>query len=58
MRNLRGIVFLGWLLAGEILNARTVVASAIIIGSVIIINYARQVSGKQATPQIVPEEIE
>jgi len=35
-------VFLGWLFAGELLNARIFVASAIIIGSVIYINYARQ----------------
>jgi drug/metabolite transporter (DMT)-like permease len=39
-------VFLGWLLAGEELNARIVVASAIIIGSVILINWARQVKVK------------
>jgi drug/metabolite transporter (DMT)-like permease len=35
-------VFLGWMLAGEILDARIFVATAIIIGSVIYINYARQ----------------
>ena len=35
-------VFLGWLLAGELLTARIAVATAIIIGSVILINYARQ----------------
>jgi drug/metabolite transporter (DMT)-like permease len=51
-------VFLGWLLANEALNARIVVASAIIIGSVIFINYARQLSGRKAEEQIVPEEIE
>ncbi|HEY9529596.1 MAG TPA: EamA family transporter [Anaerolineales bacterium] len=39
-------VFLGWLLAGEELNARIVVASAIIIGSVVLINSARQVKPK------------
>lgn len=39
-------VFLGWLLAGEELNARIAVASAIIIGSVILINYARQAKVK------------
>lgn len=51
-------VFLGWLFAGEELNARTVVASAIIIGSVVLINYARQVSaGSEAQPAI-PQEIE
>jgi drug/metabolite transporter (DMT)-like permease len=48
-------VFLGWLLAGEVLNARTVLASAIIIGSVVLINYARQVSTRSATQQAVPE---
>jgi len=51
-------VFLGWLLAGEALNARIAVASAIIIGSVFLINYARQLSNKQATKEVVPEEIE
>lgn len=35
-------VFLGWLIANEELNARIVVAAAIIIGSVILINLARQ----------------
>lgn len=35
-------VFLGWLLANEDLNARIAIASAIIIGSVILINTARQ----------------
>lgn len=39
-------VFLGWLLAGEVLNARIAIASAIIIGSVIFINYARRISAK------------
>ena len=39
-------VFLGWLLAGEELNARIVIASAIIIGSVVLINSARQVKPK------------
>jgi drug/metabolite transporter (DMT)-like permease len=51
-------VFLGWLLAGETLNARIAVASAIIIGSVFLINYARQLSNKQAAKEVVPEEIE
>lgn len=51
-------VFLGWLLAGEELNARIAVASAIIIGSVFLINYARQVSSRQAAKDLVPEEIE
>jgi drug/metabolite transporter (DMT)-like permease len=36
-------VFLGWLLANEALNARIALASAIIIGSVVLINSARQV---------------
>jgi drug/metabolite transporter (DMT)-like permease len=51
-------VFLGWLLAGEELNARIAIASAIIIGAVIMINYARQVSMKNEAMQAVPEEIE
>ena len=51
-------VFLGWLLANEELNARILVASAIIIGSVFLINYARQVANKQAARDLVPEEIE
>jgi len=51
-------VFLGWLLAGEELNARIAVASAVIIGAVIMINYARRFSaGKDAGP-VVPDEIE
>jgi len=51
-------VFLGWLLAGEVLNARIAVASAIIIGSVILINYARQVPAGKEAQQVVPQEIE
>jgi drug/metabolite transporter (DMT)-like permease len=51
-------VFLGWLLANEELNARIILASAVIIGSVIFINYARQLSGRKAEEQLVPEEIE
>jgi len=51
-------VFLGWLLAGEALNARIAIASVIIIGSVFIINYARQVANKQTARAVVPEEIE
>jgi drug/metabolite transporter (DMT)-like permease len=47
-------VFLGWLLAGEVLNARIVVASAIIIGSVILINWARQVKVKTEPLQPAP----
>jgi len=41
-------VFLGWLLAGEVLNTRILIASAIIIGSVIYINWARQVAVRQS----------
>jgi drug/metabolite transporter (DMT)-like permease len=39
-------VFLGWLFAGELLNSRIAIATAIIIGSVILINYARQTKVK------------
>jgi drug/metabolite transporter (DMT)-like permease len=42
-------VILGWLLANEELNTRIVVASAIIVGSVILINSARQVKVKVKT---------
>jgi drug/metabolite transporter (DMT)-like permease len=41
-------VFLGWLLAHEVLNARIVAASAIIVGSVIYINWARQAALKKS----------
>ena len=51
-------VFLGWLFAGEALNARIAVASAIIIGSVVLINYARQASARKAEKELVPQEIE
>jgi drug/metabolite transporter (DMT)-like permease len=51
-------VFLGWLLANEELNARIAVASAIIIGSVIFISYARRLAVRQPEEQLVPEEIE
>jgi drug/metabolite transporter (DMT)-like permease len=51
-------VFLGWLLANEDLNARIAVASAIIIGSVIFINYARQLAARKPQEGLVPEEIE
>jgi len=51
-------VFLGWLLADEDLNARIAIASAIIIGSVIFINYARQLSSRKAEEHLVPEEVE
>ncbi len=51
-------VFLGWLFAHEELNARIGIASAIIIGSVIFINYARQISKRKAEAEVVPQEIE
>jgi drug/metabolite transporter (DMT)-like permease len=51
-------VFLGWLFAGEDLNARIALASAIIIGSVILINWARQASAKKEAVQAIPQEIE
>jgi drug/metabolite transporter (DMT)-like permease len=50
-------VFLGWLLADELLNGRIAVASAIIIGSVILINWARQVSVRKETAEAIPLEI-
>jgi len=49
-------VLLGWLLAGEDLNGRIVVASAIIIGSVILINSARQFKVKTEPLQAVPDD--
>ncbi len=51
-------VFLGWLLAHEELNARIGIASAIIIGSVILINSARKAKVKtemETSLQAVPE---
>lgn len=48
-------VFLGWLLADELLNARIALATAIIIGSVILINYARQSKVKTEPLQAVPD---
>ena len=51
-------VFLGWLLANEDVDARMVVASVIIIGSVILINYARQLGAKKAKEEVVPQEVE
>ena len=50
-------VFLGWLLAGETLNARIAVAASIIIGSVIFINYARRIPAKNKAAEAVPQEI-
>jgi drug/metabolite transporter (DMT)-like permease len=46
-------VFLGNWLANEPLNARIVLASAIIIGSVVLINSARQAKGKPEQLQVV-----
>ncbi|MCK7480914.1 MAG: hypothetical protein M0C28_29665 [Candidatus Moduliflexus flocculans] len=51
-------VFLGWLLADEELNARIGVAAAIIVGSVILINWARQASARKEAVPVVPLEIE
>ena len=51
-------VFLGWLLAGELLTARIALASAIIIGSVILINLARQASAKKEVITAIPQEVE
>jgi drug/metabolite transporter (DMT)-like permease len=48
-------VFLGWLLADEVLNTRIALATAIIIGSVIVINYARQSKVKTEPLQAVPD---
>ena len=48
-------VILGWLLAGEELNARIAIASAIIIGSVVLINGARQVKVKTEPLQAVAD---
>lgn len=48
-------VLLGWLLAGEVLNTRIAIASAIIIGSVILINWARRVKVKTEPLQAVPD---
>jgi drug/metabolite transporter (DMT)-like permease len=48
-------VFLGNLLADEPLNARILIASAIIIGSVIFINSARQPKLKTESLQAVPD---
>jgi drug/metabolite transporter (DMT)-like permease len=50
-------VILGWLFANEELNARIAIASAIIIGSVVLINSARQLKPKIKTEplQAVPD---
>jgi drug/metabolite transporter (DMT)-like permease len=51
-------VFLGWLFANEELNGRIAVAAAIIIGSVILINWARQSSARKEALPAVPQEVE
>ena len=51
-------VFLGWLLADEALNARIGFAAAIIVGSVILINWARQASARKEAEQAIPLEVE
>ncbi len=50
-------VILGWLLANEELNARIAIASAIIIGSVVLINSARQfkLKVKMEPAQAIPD---
>jgi drug/metabolite transporter (DMT)-like permease len=48
-------VFLGWLLANEDLNARIAIATVIIIGAVIFINWARQVKVKTEPLQAVSD---
>jgi drug/metabolite transporter (DMT)-like permease len=48
-------VFLGNLLADEPLNGRILMAAAIIIGSVVVINSARQVKVKARSLQPVPD---
>jgi drug/metabolite transporter (DMT)-like permease len=47
-------VFLGWLLAGEPLTPRTLIAAAVIVGAVAII-VARQEKRRQAPPAVVCE---
>jgi drug/metabolite transporter (DMT)-like permease len=51
-------VFLGWLLANEKLNAQIGIASAIIIGSVILINSARTASAAKVPVQVIPQKVE
>jgi drug/metabolite transporter (DMT)-like permease len=48
-------VLLGNLLADEVLNGRILIATAIIIGSVVIINSARQAKAKTEPLQAIPE---
>jgi len=51
-------VLLGWLFAGEELNARIAVSSVIIIGAVIMINLARNSKPAPKNEMAIPEEIE
>jgi drug/metabolite transporter (DMT)-like permease len=48
-------VFLGWMFAGEVLNTRIALATVIIIGSVVLINYARQAKVKTEPLQAVTD---
>ena len=48
-------VFLGYFLAGEELSGRILIASIIIVGSVIIINRARQIKSRTEPLQAVPD---
>ena len=51
-------VLLGNLFADEPLNGRILIATAIIIGSVVFINSARKAPVMKETAQLIPEEIE
>lgn len=51
-------VLLGWLFAGEELNARIAVSSVIIIGAVIMINLSRNSKPIPKNEMAIPEEIE
>jgi drug/metabolite transporter (DMT)-like permease len=48
-------VFLGYFFADEALNGRILIATVIIIGSVLLINMARQVKVKTEPLQAVPD---
>ena len=48
-------VFLGYFFAGELLNSRVLIATVIIIGSVFLINMARQTKVKTEPLQAVPD---
>jgi hypothetical protein len=48
-------VFLGYFLADETLSGRILIASVIIVGSVILINYARMMSTRSQPLQTVPD---